>query len=467
MKYLFQQKNTLILTILIFVIVGFLGISPVQADFLQIDNTLGPEEVVFDDLYLQGSEVIVAGKVHGMLVVVGESVLIESSAEIDNDIFILGKNVVVENDAKIAGNLFIVGQNVIIKSNMLANLVVGSVTLDIHSAVNVDKNVFFGGFHVSLAEGSVVKDNFYAGCYQISIAGNVEENLRVSAISVDLKGNISNNAEIKIDASGDDEGIRILLPYMQQLNIPELMPTGLVVGENASIKGKLIYTSAKSLEENLKYLPLGGVVEYKPENETSGSNSKNNVVNQNPFVSRILRMVRHSIVFFLFAFLVWRFGKQYLHESVNYAIKKPFQALGSGFLSILVVYIGAMIFSFLLVLVTLLFRFFTLNQLGSYIFFLGISCIIVVMVIMSILIMYGSKFVIAYWAGKVVLTKLNLKENYDEIWYLITGIILYLLLTLIPMVGWIIGVVISLIGIGTIWYTMQNHDRAGILPDFE
>jgi len=466
MNYLFQQKNKLILFVLIFVFLGIWGTSSVQADIPQVENTLEPDEEVFDDLFLQGNEVLVAGKVHGMLFVVGERVTIASSAEVDNDIFILGKNVFVDEGAKISGNLIIVGQNVIVKTNVLSNLVVGSITLDLPTAIIVEKNVFYGGFHVSLAEGSVVKDNFYAGCYQISIAGDIEENLRVSAISVDLSGTIKKNAEIMIDASGDDEGIRILVPYMQQLNIPTLLPAGLVVGDNASINGKLIYTSAKSLEENLKNLPMGGVIENLPENTESETGSKNNIVQKNPFLSRILRMVRQSIGFLLFAFLTWRFGKHYLYEAVHYATNKPMQALGSGFLSILVVYIGAMVISFLLILVSLLIRFFTLNQLGAYLLFLGISCIIIALVLMSILIMYGSKLVVAYWAGKFLIKNIFKREN-KEVWYLVIGIILYLLLNLIPVVGWIIGVVISLIGIGAIWYTLQNHDRAGILPDFE
>jgi hypothetical protein len=40
-------------------------------------------------------------------------------------------------------------------------------------------------------------------------------------------------------------------------------------------------------------------------------------------------------------------------------------------------------------------------------------------------------------------------------------------LSAIPVFGWILGVLVSLIGIGAIWYTLQSHDQAGILPDFE
>ena len=465
MAFLFQQKKILTLFLFVTFLAGFLGINTVQANFLPMEDTLEPDEEVLDDLYLQGTNVTVAGKVHGMLFVVGEQILLDSTAEIDNDIFILGKNIVVEEGAKISGNLFIAGQNIIIKSSISSNLLVASATLDLASTASVGKNIFFAGFHAFIEKDSVVKDNFYAGCYQISLAGTIEDNLRVSAVSVDLKGNVLKNADIMIDASGDDEGIRILYPYLRQFNIPDLLPAGLVVGENASIQGKLIYTSAKSLGENLKSLPLGGVIE-NIKNENAIDNQKN-IIQKNPFLLRILKMLRQSVGFLLFAFLVWKFGRKYISETVYYATKKPLQSFGSGFLSILVVYIGSMVFLVLLVLITLLLRFFTLNQLSSYLFFFGISLNILLMVLMAILIMYISKLVVAFWAGKLFLARFYPKQKSKEVWGLVSGVIIYSILNLIPVFGWILGVVISLIGIGAIWYTMQNHDRAGILPDFD
>lgn len=467
MKFLFQQKKIFFLPLLVFLALCFVGLSNAQAKILPIENNLGPEDEVFDDLYLQGSSVTVAGKVHGMLFVVGERIQIDSTAAIDNDIFILGKNISIEDGARVAGNLFIFGQNVIIKSDISSNLAVASITLDITSTTTIGKNLFFAGFHALFEKDSVVKDNFYAGCYQISIAGTVEENLRINAVSVDLGGNILKNAEIMIDASGEDEGIRILYPYLQQFNIPDLLPTGLVVSENASIQGKLIYTSAKSLEENLKSLPLGGVIENLPENGKTEEEKNDEFVQKNPFVVRILRMLRHSVGFLIFGFITWRFGRKYLPETVHFAINKPLQSLGTGFLSVLVVYIGVMVSLVFLLLIALLFRFFTLNQIGSFIFLLGLSISLIALVMMSILIMYISKLIIAYWAGKKMLVKIYPNKQIKEIWALVSGISLYLLLSLLPVIGWLLGVVISLIGIGAIWYTMQNHDRAGILPDFD
>lgn len=465
---LFQQKSFQIISfILIIVLLLIVNNQTVYAANPFVGSNLGPGEEVFDDLYLQGSEVLVAGRVHGMLFVIGEKIVIQSGAQIDNDIFLLGRSILIEEKATINGNLYVGGQNVVVQAPVHLNLVVSSVTLEIGSAVTTGKNLFFGGFHYSQQPGSTVNGNLYAGSYQLAMHGNVEQNFRVSAVSVDLNGEVKGDAEIAIDASGDDEGIRIWLPYMQQLNIPDLLPIGLVVGDQASINGQLIYTSAKSLEENLRNLPVQGVVENIAAPESSQTNADGKVVRKNPFVVRIFRMIRQLVGFLLFAALGWKFGKRYISEASQIAISKPLNSMGVGFVSTLVVYLGALVAFILISLIAILLGVFTLNQLSSLIFFIGIALIIFSLAVFGILAMYVSKFVLIYWAGGFILNKVQFTGNNKEAWSLIAGIILYIILSAIPVFGWIMGVLVSLVGIGAIWYMIQKHDEAGILPDFE
>lgn len=439
---------------------------PVEAAFPGVESNLGPGEEVFDDLYMQGSEVMIAGHVHGMLFVIGEKIIIQEGAQIDNDIFMLGKSILIEEGATIHGNLVLAAQNVIVEAPVDLNMVVASGTLDIGPAANIGRNLFFGGFHLSQQHSSTIAGNLYAGCYQLVLQGNVDQNFRVKAVSVDLEGSVQGNAEISIDASGDDEGIRIWLPYMQQLNFPDLIPTGLSVGNQASINGQLIYTSAKSLEENLRNLPLQGVVENIADPDKKQSDSEGKIIQKSPFASRLFRMVRQLIGFLIFAIISWGFGSKYISEASQVAVKKPFNALGAGFVSTLVVYLGALVFFFVIGMFSILLDIFTLNSLGLLLFFLGLAMIILILTLFVILAMYASKFVLAYWAGGLLLKKVNIHKN-KEAWSLFAGILLFVILSLIPVFGWILGVVVSLIGIGAIWFTLQNHDRAGILPDFE
>lgn len=466
-KSFHPKRSQIVSTILIIIfLLTLLKSASVEASYPAVESNLGPGEEVFDDLYMQGSEVLIAGHVHGMLFVIAEKIVLKAGAEIDNDIFMLGKTILIEEGATIHGNLVLAGQNVIVEAPVELNVVVASGTLDIGPAANIGRNLFFGGFHFSQQNGSTIAGNLYAGCYQLVLQGNVDQNLRVKAVSVDLNGAVLGNAEIAIDASGDDEGIRIWLPYMQQLNFPDLIPTGLTVGNQASIKGQLVYTSAKSLEDNLRNLPLQGVVEHIDDPDKKRLDSEGEIVQKNPFTLLLFRMVRQLIGFLLFAIISWRFGRKYISEASQVAVNKPLKALGVGFLSTLVIYLGALVLFILVSLVSLLLDVFTLNNLSLLIFFFSLGVIILTLTLFVILSMYASKFVLVFWAGGLLLKKVNIQKN-KEAWSLFAGILLFVLLSAIPVFGWILGVLVSLIGIGAIWFTLQRHDRAGILPDFE
>ncbi|MDO9086533.1 MAG: polymer-forming cytoskeletal protein [Anaerolineaceae bacterium] len=468
MKAFFHRKIIQgVLFVIITIILLIININTIQAALPSIESNLGPEDEIFDDLYLQGNEVTVAGKVHGMLFVIGEKIVIESSAQIDNDIFLLGRNIQIEQNATLSGNLFVGGQNVVVRAPVDRNLAVASATLELSPNANIGRNLFFAGFHIIQLKVSSIQENLYAGCYQISINGTVEKNLRVSAVSVEINGDVKGNAEVAIDASGDDEGIRIWLPYMQQFKIPDLLPIGLQVGDQARIEGQLIYTSAKSLEENLRNLPIGGVVENISNPETMQKDGKDKVVIKNPFVLRLIRMLRQLVGFLLFAIIGWKYGKRYISEASEYAINKPLNSLGVGFISVLVVNLGALVFFFLIILVSVLLLIFTLNQLGNSLFFLGLAVIVLSLLLFGIIATYISKFVLAYWAGGWVLNKFQYTKENKDVWGLLVGIFLYLILNVIPIFGWILGVLVTLIGLGAIWFTLQKHDQTGILPDFE
>jgi len=425
---------------------------------------LGPQDEVFDDLFLQGTDVEISGKVHGMLFAVGETINLRASAQIENDIFFLGKNINIEEGAVINGNLYLAGQNILLQSSVKSNLIATSVTFTIDPGVIIGRNLFFGGFHFDQKESSQVAENLYAFVYQASINGIVTKNLRVNAVSLKLNGQVTQNAEIKIDSSGDDEGMRIWLPYMARFNIPDLFPPGLSVGQNASIGGKLIYTSAKDLEENLSNLPLGGFVQNISPDQQNALKAGEKGKQTNPFLLRFFRSLRHFVGLMLFGWLIWKIGKKYLVEASQTAIKKPLNALGVGFISTLVIYLSALIFLILLIIMVLLLRTLTLYHLGSSLFFLGLAIIFVVLVTFGIFLVYVSKFILAYWAGKQFVTKIIHKDIYDY-WFLVIGILILLLVEAIPYLGWILGIIITLIGIGAIWFTLRSHDQAGILPD--
>ena len=177
--------------------------------------------------------------------------------------------------------------------------------------------------------------------------------------------------------------------------------------------------------------------------------------------------MRQLIGLLIFAAISWKFGRKYISEASQIAIHKPLNAIGVGILSTLVVNLGALVIFILITVVSILLGIFTLNHLSNSLFFLGLAVIILILTLFVILVMYVSKLVLAYWAGSLFLNKVKFNHKNKEAWSLITGILIFVILSAIPVFGWILGVLVSLIGIGAIWYTLQSHDQAGILPDFE
>jgi len=82
-----------------------------------------------------------------------------------------------------------------------------------------------------------------------------------------------------------------------------------------------------------------------------------------------------------------------------------------------------------------------------------------VMAIFVLLISYGSKLVVAFWGGKWILSKLAPQAAESKIWPLVLGVVLYVLLRAIPVLGWVIGVIVTLLGLGAMWLVFREWQK--------
>jgi hypothetical protein len=66
-------------------------------------------------------------------------------------------------------------------------------------------------------------------------------------------------------------------------------------------------------------------------------------------------------------------------------------------------------------------------------------------------IVYFSKIVIVMLVGKLLFKRWIPKYAHNRVLPLLTGVILYALLASIPYLGWLVTVVVTLLGLGAIW----------------
>ncbi len=431
----------------------------VQAAGPYDDGVFGAEEEVFDDLLLEGSNVVVAGTIHGMLFAFGDTITIQKTAVIEDDAFLFGQQIVVETGATLSGNVYSGAQKVQISADIARSLYVGSVALTLSDQVTINNNLFFSGFQLETAQNSTVNKNLYAANYQSILNGAVGQNLRIGAATVHLNGTVGGNAEIDVDKQGQLEaGMQYWYTYMQQYGIPEPLDPGLYIADSAEIGGQLIYTSPAALPSVEEGLASGGVVYQtpQPENIVEAESQQINITYRNPLLGRLGNVLRSFVTLILIgALLLWKLPNL-LQETANHASAKPLNAAGIGIVSMLVVYVGGMMIFGLLIFFSVLLGILSLGGLGQSILFLGLASIAWLMVVFTILLVYGSKLVVAYWLGTLVMTNILRDSKYQKAVGLLVGILLVVLVSAIPFVGWLIKLAITLIGLGAMWYVYRN-----------
>jgi hypothetical protein len=112
-----------------------------------------------------------------------------------------------------------------------------------------------------------------------------------------------------------------------------------------------------------------------------------------------------------------------------------------------------------LVLVVLFFAALTLGSLGGSIAWLGIAFLITVLVAFGLILAYFTKLVVSYLSGRWVLSRIRPDLAEKPIWALMVGILILAALLSIPFLGGAINIVITLLGLGTLWLLWQERSR--------
>jgi uncharacterized membrane protein len=80
---------------------------------------------------------------------------------------------------------------------------------------------------------------------------------------------------------------------------------------------------------------------------------------------------------------------------------------------------------------------------------LGFSSLAIATTIFGLFVFFISKIIVAYLIGSIILGKISVKLSRYKILNLLIGILIYVLLISIPYIGWVIGVLVTALGIGS------------------
>jgi hypothetical protein len=92
----------------------------------------------------------------------------------------------------------------------------------------------------------------------------------------------------------------------------------------------------------------------------------------------------------------------------------------------------------------------TMDKIALVVLFLGLAIWGVVFATFQVLVAYGSKILVSYALAQVIVERVAGRLSTNRVLLLILALLIYVLLRSIPVFGWLLSIVVTLIGAGAI-----------------
>ena len=430
------KKKTLLIFIPLFLVlmIGFGVVSTVKAVEFDDDGIVEEGEVIDDDLFIASDTVEINGVVNG-------------------DVFAGGS--VVKVNGTVNGSLAVGAQTVQVNGTVTGSVYSGASTITLGSEAEIGRNLYSGCFNLTAAEGSYINRDLLVGGYQALLSGEVGRDVRAAVGALEITGVVGNDVIAEVGGTDQDQQP---VYFSAPPGVETVMPFGIRVSEDAMIGGSLTYKSSEDQGFAIFITPPGGIVfEYESRPDPKVASEEISQVGSKLVASWLLKRVRTFITLLLLGgLIVWQLPGL-LKKISDKAEQEPLPSLGWGLVSILVVYLGALLAVGLIIAGAIFFGVITLGELARVIVMIGFSSLGLILAGFGLMVSYGSKIIVSYLVGKLILKWLAPKYDSGLIWPLVLGLVLYTFLRAIPLgFGLLIGIVSTLVGIGAIWLVIRN-----------
>lgn len=387
-------------------IVGFLALIITLSALLLLVPAARAQGIIYGDSIPAGETV------ENDLILSGDTVRMDGTVQ--GDMLAFGNNV--EVNGTVEGSLLAVGQNVVINGDVQGSLYMAGVLVTLAPEGAISRNMYSASLQLEMQSGSAVDRDVYA----FSPGGAV------------LRADVGREF---VGIIGPVELIRLFINWLEQV-------TGV------DIFAPLL--PADSSSSSLATLQAGLIPSMGELFQVDGQ------INWRAIGNWLLERLRELITLLaLGALIQWL-----LYERVEQATRnirlQPFSAAGWGLMVILAVFVLLGLFMISFVLVSLFFFGLTLDALGSIVLGLGIGLLAAAMAAFIIVISYVTKVIAAILIGQLILERPAASQAHTRLWPLVVGVLVYVLLRSIPFVGWLFGVLATLVGMGAMWLTYKQ-----------
>ncbi|MBU0727988.1 hypothetical protein KKA95_04860 [Patescibacteria group bacterium] len=352
---------------------------------------------VFATTFQSGEEVLVSEVVNDDVYLAGGEVLVQ--ANINGDLIAVGGGLGI--NANVSQDLTAGGGDVVINGEVGDDLRVGGGNVTINSTIKDD--LFVGAGNVTLSQDSFVGGDVTFGSGNLVMMGEINGNLMGAGETIRIDGKISGNVKLY--------GVEKLKfgPNAKIIGNLEYKSSNEVMIEDGVVEGEIIFNQIDKAvsAEDARWM-AGGV---------------------------LAGLSIYSLLATLLLGLVVLLTCRAFSISVFKAVyKSPFKSLGVGLLAVIVTPIV-----FVILLITVI----------------GIPIAFITIMLWIILLMLGKVFVSMLIGWRIV--KVKEKKGFGRLYGAFAlGALIFSILCLIPLVGWLIKFILVLIALGGIVITCYS-----------
>ena len=326
---------------------------------------------------------------------IGSDVRIDGT--VVGDAYAAGGTVTV--NGRIDGDLLVAGGTVTVNGDVTQDIRVAGGTVILDGAVG--RNVSVAGGTVTIGKSARITGGVVAGTGSFSQQGSIGRDLTIGGGTITLANKIGGN----VNAHSDQ----------------------LTFASGSAIAGNVWYTSAAKADVE-SGATISGTTNYTAAPVQPRRESNQDRTNGGFIIGKIFSL----IAMFIIGLLFMGFAPRFTERVVKTVKTNIWKSVLVGFL-ILVLTPGIMIF----LLVTLIGIPFAVGLFFWY-----------------LLVLYIGKLFVAMYIGSWVFEKLHKKASSE--WKLFVGLLLHLLLTLVPVLGWLVGTFIMMWGAGALVLTKKE-----------
>lgn len=344
------------------------------------------------------------------------SVVIEST---ENDVYTTGASVT--QNGTLTGDLIAAGGTVTMTGNVTQDVMAAGGTLSIIGRIEGDARLAGGTVLLNAPVGEDVLA--VGGTVSLSETARVGKDLFIAA------GNVSISSEVGGDVHVAGGEIYINSPIMGSVDVRSQR---LTFGPRAQVRGKITYRGEQEavIQQGAVVSPVEFIKDTKQTSYRAGWRG----------VSSVTGFMIGMLALFLVALSLWKVGAGAVALLLKNVEQSPWKSLGIGFLGGIVTPIASVI-----LLITVI---------GSY-----LAGVIGLTFALSLLIAYATSSI---FLGALLMKWIKKTPALTLSWSaLVLGVVVFSLLGIIPIIGWLINGVITLMVFGGIMSTLYASMKRG------